>query len=51
MQRRRAVDEWVAWRAKIHAEFKAVQTHKEEETEVIEEIIEEVLDETVEVLD
>ena len=50
MQRRRAVDEWNAWRAKVRAEFK-VHQQREEATEVIEEIVEEVLEEHVEVLE
>lgn len=53
--RKRLVDEWNAWRAKVradqHADRRKDAREKEEATEVIEEWIEEVLSETVEVLE
>lgn len=51
--RRRLVDEWKAWRAKIRADgdYAKRPERREEATEVIEEWIEEVLEETVEVVE
>lgn len=51
--RKRLVDEWNAWRAKVQSERSERKRdhHRDERLEVIEEIVEEVLDETVEVLE
>ncbi|KAG9017120.1 Translation initiation factor 3 subunit b [Tulasnella sp. 427] len=51
--RRRLVDEWKAWRARVRSEgdYSRKVERREEATEVIEEWIEEVLEETVEVVE
>ena len=50
-QRKRLVDEWNAWRARVRSERKEVRGDSHKTTEVIEEWIEEVIDEAVEILD